>query len=518
MATYDEVMQALRNADAAGDTAAATRLAEIASSMAPQKPMTAGDVATGAVRNFPSSVLGLVSNLATAVTSPIETAKSVLDLGAGILQAALPERLVQAIGEDPNSREVARKVGEFYVDRYGSVEGVKKAVAEDPAGVLADAATVLYGGGAALRATGAAAPAAAVQRAGSAIDPLAVIGRGAVGALAPIAGMTTGAGGEAIRQAFEAGRAGGERGRMFRENITGVTDPENVLNAAKQNLSVLRDMKSEQYRSGMVNISKDKTTLSFDGIDKSLADAEKRTKFKGQIKDQAAFDEITKTRELVDNWKTLDPAEYHTPEGLDALKQSVGAILEGLDPKTNSYNTINQVYNSIKTEIVKQAPVYANVMRDYTQSMDQIKEVERALSLGNKASADTAMRKLQSLMRDNVQTNYGQRVRLAKQLEQQGGQMMMPGIAGQALQSVVPRGMSQVTGGGLTGYLGFTGQLPAAAASAALSSPRIMGETAYGLGTLARPVSAAGQRAPFILTPELYNLLIQSGQVQQTQE
>jgi hypothetical protein len=518
MATYDEVMQALRNADAAGDTAAATRLAEIASSMAPQKTMTAGDVATGAVRNFPSSVLGLVSNLATAVTSPIETAKSVLDLGAGILQAALPERLVQAIGEDPNSREVARKVGEFYVDRYGSVEGVKKAVAEDPAGVLADAATVLYGGGAALRAAGAAAPAAAVQRAGSAIDPLAVIGRGAVGALAPIAGMTTGAGGEAIRQAFEAGRAGGERGRMFRENITGVTDPENVLNAAKQNLSVLRDMKSEQYRSGMVNISKDKTTLSFDGIDKSLADAEKRTKFKGQIKDQAAFDEITKTRELVDNWKTLDPAEYHTPEGLDALKQSVGAILEGLDPKTNSYNTINQVYNSIKTEIVKQAPVYANVMRDYTQSMDQIKEVERALSLGNKASADTAMRKLQSLMRDNVQTNYGQRVRLAKQLEQQGGQMMMPGIAGQALQSVVPRGMSQVTGGGLTGYLGLTGQLPQAAASAALSSPRIMGEAAYGLGTLARPVSAAGQRAPFILTPELYNLLIQSGQVQQTQE
>jgi len=518
MATYDEVMQALRNADAAGDTAAATRLAEIASSMSPQKSMTAGDVATGAVRNFPSSVLGLVSNLATAVTSPIETAKSVLDLGAGILQAALPERLVQAIGEDPNSREVARKVGEFYVDRYGSVEGVKKAVAEDPAGVLADAATVLYGGGAALRAAGAAAPAAAVQRAGSTIDPLAVIGRGAVGTLAPIAGMTTGAGGEAIRQAFEAGRAGGERGRMFRENITGVTDPENVLNAAKQNLSVLRDMKSEQYRSGMVNISKDKTTLSFDGIDKSLADAEKRTKFKGQIKDQAAFDEITKTRELVDNWKTLDPAEYHTPEGLDALKQSVGAILEGLDPKTNSYNTINQVYNSIKTEIVKQAPVYANVMRDYTQSMDQIKEVERALSLGNKASADTAMRKLQSLMRDNVQTNYGQRVRLAKQLEQQGGQMMMPGIAGQALQSVVPRGMSQVTGGGLTGYLGLTGQLPQAAASAALSSPRIMGEAAYGLGTLARPVSAAGQRAPFILTPELYNLLIQSGQVQQTQE
>jgi hypothetical protein len=277
-------------------------------------------------------------------------------------------------------------------------------------------------------------------------------------------------------------------------------------------------MKSQQYRSGMVNISKDKTALSFDGIDKAIANAEKRTKFKGQIKDAAAFDALTEAKELVNQWKALDPAEYHTPEGMDALKQSIGATLEKLDPKTNSYNTINQVYGAVKSEIVKQAPVYANVMRDYTKSMDQIKEVERALSLGNKASADTAMRKLQSLMRDNVQTNYGQRVRLAKQLEQQGGQMMMPGIAGQALQSVVPRGMSQVTGGGLTGYLGFQGMLPQAAGMAALSSPRIMGETAYGLGVAARPAAAAGRQAPFLLTPELYNLLIQSGEVQQLQE
>jgi hypothetical protein len=523
MATYDEVMQALRNADAAGDVEAARRLAEIASEMMqgmeqPQ-PLSAVDVAAGAVRNFPSSAMGLVSDLVTAVTNPIQTAKTVLDLGAGVLQAVLPERFVQAVGEDKQSREVARKVGEFYKDRYGSVEGAKKAIAEDPAGVLADAATVLYGGGGALRAVpGAGKAATAVQKAGATIDPLGVVARTATGALAPIAGITTGAGPEAIRQAFEAGKAGGERGRMFRENISGLADPENVLTAAKQNLDVLRSMKSEQYRSGMVNITKDKSVLSFDGIDKAIADAEKRTKFKGQIKDQAAFNALTEVRETVDNWKTLDPADYHTPEGLDAIKQAIGATLEKFDPKTNSYNTVNQVYNSVKSEVVKQAPVYANVMRDYTKSMDQIKEVERALSLGNKASADTAMRKLQSLMRDNVQTNYGQRVRLARQLEEKGGQMMMPGIAGQALQSVVPRGMSQVTGTGLTGYLGFQGMLPQAVGMAALSSPRLMGETAYGLGVAARPVAAAGRQAPFLLTPELYNLLIQSGQAQQLQE
>jgi hypothetical protein len=537
MATYDEVMQALRNADAAGDVEAARRLAEIASEMmqgmGQPQPLSAVDVAAGAVRNFPSSAMGLVSDLVTAVTSPIQTAKTVLDLGAGVLQAVLPERFVQAVGEDKQSREVARKVGEFYKDRYGSVEGAKKAIAEDPAGVLADAATVLYGGGAALR-TGALAtqvgtkgavnvqPVArageAVSRLGSTIDPLGVVARTATGALAPIAGITTGAGPEAIRQAFEAGKAGGERGRMFRENISGAVPQENVLAAAKQNLSVLRNTKSSQYRSGMVDISKDKTILSFDKIDEALSKAEKRTKYKNEITDAAAFDKVTEAKSIVDRWKALDPAEYHTPEGMDALKQSIGSVLEGLDPKTNAYNTVNDIYGSVKSEIVKQAPVYANVMSDYTKATDQIREIEKSLSLGNKASADTAMRKLQSLMRDNVQTNYGQRVRLARQLEEKGGQMMMPGIAGQALQSVVPRGMSQVTGTGLTGYLGFQGMLPQAVGMAALSSPRLMGETAYGLGVAARPVAAAGRQAPFLLTPELYNLLIQSGQAQQLQE
>jgi hypothetical protein len=75
MPTYEEVMQALRNADAAGDVEAATRLAQIASQMQQQKPLSAGDVAVGAVRNFPESAMNLVSDLATAVTSPIQTAK-----------------------------------------------------------------------------------------------------------------------------------------------------------------------------------------------------------------------------------------------------------------------------------------------------------------------------------------------------------------------------------------------------------------------------------------------------------
>ena len=74
-----------------------------------------------------------------------ETGKAVLDVGAGALQNILPEKLVQAIGEDKPSREIANQVGQFYVNRYGSVEGAKKAIAEDPAGVLADISTSFSG-------------------------------------------------------------------------------------------------------------------------------------------------------------------------------------------------------------------------------------------------------------------------------------------------------------------------------------------------------------------------------------
>lgn len=481
------------------------------------KPMTAGEVATGAITNFPSSFKNLIGNIVEAITNPAETAKSILDVGAGALQNVLPEKFVQAVGEDKRSREMARKVGEFYAERYGTGEGLKRAIAQDPAGVMADLSSVLTGGAmAAPRAV-----AGPLTRAASTIDPLAVTARaaqsvvsGAGKVAAPVLGVQTGVGAEPFRQAYRAGREGGETAQAFRENLAGTTAMTDVLDAAKANLDALRLERSNQYRSGMTNISKDKSVLSFDGIDSALKQAETRTKFKGQIKDKAAFDALTEAKSVVDEWKKLDPAEYHTPEGFDALKQGIGAVLEKFDPKTNSYNTINQVYNSIKSEITKQAPVYANTMREYTQSTELIREAERALSLGNKASADTAMRKLQSLMRDNVQTNYGQRVRLAQELEKVGGRELMPSLAGQALSDIAPRGLQRATALPAGGLAYLIGGVPAAGVSLATSSPRLMGEAAYGAGLTARGVGEVQRRLPFAVNPQLYNLLYQSGQMQ----
>ncbi len=484
------------------------------------QPLTAGQVAKGAVTSFVPSLGNMIGDIISAISSPLETGKAVLDVGAGALQNILPERLVQFIGEDKASREAANKVGQFYIDRYGSPEAVKKVIATDPAGFLADVSTVLTGG--AMATTKVPAVSSALSKTASMVDPLALTARTAAAGLTGagkvaenVLGATTGVGKEAISQAFKAGAEGGQTGRQFTSNLRGQADMMDVLDVAKQNLEQLRKDRSQAYQANMANIKGDKTVLSFDGIDKALDNAFGQVSFKGQVKNQDAAAKVQEAKDIIDAWKKLDPAEYHTPEGIDALKQSVGQILETVQPRTTSDTVMKGIYNSIKSEITSQAPTYAKTMKAYTDATEQIQEIQKALSLGDKASADTAMRKLQSLMRNNANTNYGQRLKLAQQLEQQGGKQMMPALAGQSMAEWTPRGIQRATAplGGIG--LFSVGGLPAAAIGGAMSSPRLVGEAAYGTGVASRGLLDIANKIPELDYPTMFNLLYQAQQAKE---
>jgi hypothetical protein len=480
-----------------------------------QPQMSAADVAVSAVKNFPSSVGSMLGDIYEAVSSPIQTTKAVLDLGAGILQNALPERLIQAVGEDKASRDLASKVGQHYVQRYGSVEGAKRALATDPAGVMADLSTVLTGG--AMLPTRAA---PALATAARAVDPLMLAARTTGKTLDVLGGATkfglgmqTGVGTEAINQAYQAGKAGGEMSDLFKANLRGEVPQLDVLDAAKQNLAKMATDRRRIYNEGIKNIKGDKSVLSFKGIDDTVKQSLNEISFKGQIKDDFAFDKLTEAQTRVNNWKNLDPAEFHTPEGLDALKQQIGGILSKIPYEEKAALTlVNQIYNGIKSEIVKQAPTYSKTMKAYSDATDTIREIEKALSMGKQATADTAMRKLQSLMRNNVNTNYGQRLNLAKELEQAGGKQMMPALAGQALSEFTPRGLQRMSSIPTAFLAQGVGGLPLAATSLATSSPRLMGEAAYGAGRVAKGLLDVQNRMPNIDYPTMFNLLYQAEQ------
>jgi len=460
------------------------------------------DVAGESFSSIPKSAAALATGAFEAITDPLQTARGMGQMVVGGAQKLMGDPYFESDSAKAVRMQGIKALsagGDYLKNRFGSEEAIKNTLATDPVGAAADLSLLFTGGGSLAARTPMLTRAAPVLRkAASITDPINLAGKAAgktydlAGTLVKSGlGMKTGVGTEAIEQATQAGRQGNT---SFLENMRGDVPMTNVLDDAQANLAQMNLNKQKDYRSGMVNIKNDKSILDFKGIDQSLQNAESMVSFKGKIKDQTAASVVEKMRAKIDDWKNSDPAEYHTPEGLDNLKQSLwedfGKL--GREEKT-AYSAGKQIYDSVKNEIGKQAPTYAKVMKEYTDASELTKEIERALSLGQNASADTAMRKLQSLMRNNVNTNYGQRLNLAQQLESAGGRDLMPALAGQALSSKLPRGL-QSAANIPSAYMAYGVGGPALATLDLLaSSPRLAGEASYKYGQLANALTQGGQ-------------------------
>jgi hypothetical protein len=120
MATYEEYMKAARIADQQGNTEDARKLVQAALSVREGRPSfqakQEGYLAQ-TLGNVPESAMQFASDIAQPFLSPIETAKSLYDLGSGIVQLAIPD--------EQGDEDVARAVGAYLGQRYGGLENVK---------------------------------------------------------------------------------------------------------------------------------------------------------------------------------------------------------------------------------------------------------------------------------------------------------------------------------------------------------------------------------------------------------
>lgn len=323
-----------------------------------------------------------------------------------------------------------------------------------------------------------------------------MIGNAGAGVAKHAIGATTGAGSETFGTAYRAGKQGSS---TFLDNMRGNVAMTDVLDSAKDALSQMRIDRGNQYRSGMVDIAKDKSVINFTPIENAVNSIKQMGSFKGQVINKNAAGTVDEISSLVNQWKALDPAEYHTPEGLDALKKAIGDVRDATQFGTPGRKAADTAYNSVKAQIDLQAPTYAKVMRDYSQASEALTEIEKSLSLGDKKAADTSMRKLQSLMRNNVNTNYGNRLELAKTLEQNGADIL-PALAGQAASSFTPRGLQGLMATG-AGFASLSN--PATLAALPFTSPRLMGELSYGLGAMNRGIGNAAGKVGAIASPLL---------------
>ena len=463
------------------------------------------DVPGRALSNIPRSAANIAEGVYQTIRHPIDTAttlgKAALgaaeNVGGGIMNKAVglfdPELVAfnEANRQNSESQKVANAIGQFYKNRYGSMQGFKEAIAEDPLGVVADASTVLTGGGAiASKIPGLRAAGQTAIRAGTAIDPLAntlkVVGKGTElagkGIANVIGGMGTHTGGKSIQDAFTAGAAGGTKASEFADNLRGNVPMDDIVDQAKLALENMRVQRGAAYRSGMAGVAGNTTPIGFQPVIQAIDDTKNIGLYRGQVKNADAVAVQQQIAKKVGEWQSLDPTVFHTPEGMDALKQAIGGIREGTEHGTPARLVADKVYNAVKDQIVKQAPEYAKTMKDYETASSLVKEIQRAFSLGEKATIDTAMRKLQSLSRNNVSTNYGNRTSLAKELEKAGATNLGSNISAQALNSWLPRGLAGKLSASATALGGGAMMHPATVPLLAAQSPRLMGEAALGAG------------------------------------
>lgn len=459
------------------------------------EPRSMSDVASSAVSNIGPSALQFGHDIIQPFIHPVETYDNLKNLGMGIAEKT-------GISSGDEHVKYADAAGKYLADRYGGVENLKNTLANDPVGLAADLSMLISGGGtAAARMPGYLGKAGEIAGSvGRAMDPVAggaKVVKGIVGDVIPhvVGELGTGTGADSIRLAARSGYEGGESGRSFRENMRGGAEMEDAVTEARKALGNIRQERGKAYRDSMADIGKDPTILDFDKVDNALVKIAGVKTYKGQIispSTQAIRNEIGTA---IKDWKALDPAEFHTVEGMDALKQKIGDIRDAAPYGTPDRVVADQAYHAIRNTIVEQAPEYAKTMKGYEEASKQIKDIEKTLSLNPNASIDTALRKLQSVLRNNVNTNYGRRADLADYLVNAGAPNLMQKLAGQAMSSWTPRGLGKLgmqlmTEFGAMGLgaaaAGTGGAGLAAAATLPFMSPRLVGEVAHKAGQAAR--------------------------------
>jgi hypothetical protein len=506
-----------------------------------------GETLGSALINLPRSTAEELGGIWDAVTSPIQTAKSIGSLGGALLSK---------MGVADFDESSADALGQYYVNKYGSIEGFKKELANNPASILADVATVLTAGAGTVTKLGLPAKIAKLGRRADVaqkfvgavarnVDPITAMtnlvtkavpatvkaaGKGTGKLVTSTLGLTTGAGGDAITEAakvgFERGAAGAptSASEAFLDAMRNpATSADEVVQLARDAVGNLRQQASQRYLDKMAQFGKNPVPLDISRVRQritAIKPASYDTWKETQGPRPSSHRAWETMNQFVDEYAynaTQDPSLLN-PLALDQFKQDlydVGSKVGGAYDR-DAARIAGTAYDAVKKELVNHDRLYADAMKDYENAATQAQQLESTFSLaagrGKKPNIETAGRKLAQTLRNNVNTNFGTRraqVDELAALDPTG--RLLPSLSGQALNSWEPRGLGRLTSGaaatsGLAGIglnmipmaMEVPGYLSGAnLATLPLMSPRAVGEAAYyggraagTAGRLAEPVTS----------------------------
>jgi hypothetical protein len=331
---------------------------------------------------------------------------------------------------------------------------------------------------------------------GTGLSSIPYVGKALAKGGQEILGATTGTGAGTIKQFSKAITEGGEGAKVAREALRGANAPQDIVDEARTALGTIIKNRSDDYSSQLSKLKTKSNVIDHTPIIE---------KFNKQLEDFGVFSNADGTpnfsrspglgryekdlqglSETLKDWGTREGD--NTITGVDKLKQVIDDFRIGSadSKKFDSFvtNLRSEAKNIIRKDLTKNKDLktlltYDKMLGDFEKSTKDIREIQKALSLGDKASTDTAFRKLSTVLR----TNNEIRQKAVQEINEITGGTLIPKIAGQQLSELLPRGLARTVGtlGAGAGVVGGVGILPMLKL-AATSSPRVVGELLNALG------------------------------------
>lgn len=473
-----------------------------------------GDTLKGAFENAPQSAFGVLDDTARAIVHPIDSAKALGSTARGLYRKAEdylnPNPSVREPADDPERvKDLASAdalVGD-YKDKYGSMPGFKKRLAEDPFNIGMDVGTVV----APLASATSKVPIAGKIARGAQLvaDPLEATTAASRKLMTPLADtMNAGQrawmalhsqkGVEPYRVLQEAAKIKGPEGDRVRgvvkQYMSGDGKPEDIADAATSAFEEIKQNASNNYKAQFSDVMKFARPLPFDRVTKAAkemadyANIGHPTAHDAMLADQAL--QMVKDR-------FNDPKLPKDMEGFDRMKIDIrnraGDIQDARLKKL-----VEEMANSAKQTIVDSDPKYAQMMEDWQEWIKHANDLKKTLGTGSHTLAEsTLIKKLQSSMKDDRKGEL-----MAKLAETQAGKDLPYMIAGQSLRDKLPHyafGNIANMAPAMIGYGAHmfaspgTAMMKATAAVPGLlsASPRLSGNMTLGTGAVRRGLSKA---------------------------
>jgi hypothetical protein len=319
--------------------------------------------------------------------------------------------------------------------------------------------------------------------------------------LRPVNALVSGVSGEGQRLAQKAGELGGAEGRAFRANIA-EPDYAGMQATGQKGIKGLKEERGSAYQQGIQDTAASKVRIPYTDITKATQDGRALGLSGKFVKDPSVIEAMDAVDKAIAEHQVIPGTPIRItrqlPLQMDALKQRVGKILAEQPEGSAAQKAVLGVYDTIKGNIVKAVPTYANVMDEYGGASQAINNAVSQLGLGRRATRGSAAGKLMSALRDTgaaTQVTKGDALadvaRHAPTLPYQ--------IAGASMNPVLPRGIVARGGALLHGLegIGIAGLLahllnPGILIPTLMSSPRLVGNARYGVGAATRGARAVG--------------------------